>query len=280
MKFKEYLRPASIDEALAGKSLHADSAFLAGGTYILSDPGLSARRARATAEGGREVVAIDISRIVPRTVERRGRELFVGAGATFQDLLDAQAVITSVVDAAKSMANRNIRNRATVGGNIAARKSCASLIPILLVLGSRVEIAARPGEGLVSEPLSVWLDRPKGLIVDVIIPLETGRRSAFRRWGRTACDISILTAAVSYRLEGGAMRELRIAAGGLGPRARLFPEIERLFEGKPLPRRADAEAAIAPLLSPVDDLRGSAAFKRLRGAGLIADALAGAVEEP
>jgi CO/xanthine dehydrogenase FAD-binding subunit len=61
--------------------------------------------------------------------------------------------------------------------------------------------------------------------------------------------------------------------GGLGPRARRFPELEALFEGSPLPPREKMESAVSPLLKPIDDLRASADFKRLRGAQLVADAL-------
>jgi CO/xanthine dehydrogenase FAD-binding subunit len=61
--------------------------------------------------------------------------------------------------------------------------------------------------------------------------------------------------------------------GGLSPHARRFPELENLFEGAPLPDKAAIEAAAAPLFAPVDDVRGSAAFKRLRAAALLADVL-------
>jgi len=270
MRADTYLRPASLEEALAAKASKPEAVFLAGGTYLLSsDRG---------AEGGRDYV--DVSRLLPRALERRGAELVVGAGATFQDLLDSAAAPASLKAAAASMAARNVRNRATVGGNLGAGKSCASLVPILLVLDARVEAAQGPGAGRVSLPLAAWLERPQGLLLDVILPLEAGERRSFQRWGRSACDVSVLTAAASYRLEGdGTARGLAVAAGGLGPRARRFPEIEQLFEGKRLPSAPEMEEAIRPFLSPIDDLRGSAAFKRLRGAALIADAIAKAEAE-
>jgi len=119
------------------------------------------------------------------------------------------------------------------------------------------------------------------LLLRVLVPVEEGRRAAYRRWNRVSCDLSVLGAAVSYELEasprgspfGGAVRRLRIALGGLGPKARRFPALEALFQGRPLPSREEIEAAAAPLLKPIDDLRASAAFKRLRGAQLLADAL-------
>ena len=108
------------------------------------------------------------------------------------------------------------------------------------------------------------------------MPLLEGRRATYRRWNRAACDLSVLGVAVAYGIESGRVDGLRIALGGLGPKARRFPVLEALFEGRPLPAREEIEAAAAPLLKPIDDLRASAAFKRLRGAQLLADALIGA----
>ena len=132
-------------------------------------------------------------------------------------------------------------------------------------------------------PLETWLAeremastkdlRVYDLVIRVFVPVPDGRRAAYRRWNRVSCDLSVLGAAVAYDLEGGTLRNLRIALGGMGPKARRFPAIEALFEGSGLPAREKIEVAVAPLLNPIDDLRASAAFKRLRGAQLVADAL-------
>ncbi|MBL8968620.1 MAG: FAD binding domain-containing protein [Spirochaetaceae bacterium] len=269
MPTRDYLRPASIDEALAARAAKPEAAFIAGGTFLLSSDRPTAPR-----------LYVDVGRLLGAKIERRGAELVLGAGATFQDLVDAPALPAALKAAAATMANRNVRNRATVGGNLGAGKSCSSLIPALLALEARVVCAERPDAAHLSLPLSSWLERPTGLVLEVIVPVEAGRRAAFARWSRSACDLSVLTAAASYRLDGpGSIRGLAVAAGGLGPRARRFPEIERLFEGGALPPRGEIEALVAPLLSPVDDHRGGAAFKRLRGASLVADAILTAEEQ-
>jgi CO/xanthine dehydrogenase FAD-binding subunit len=100
----------------------------------------------------------------------------------------------------------------------------------------------------------------------------------YRRWNRVSCDLSVLGAAVAYELADGKIRGLRLALGGLGPKARRFPELETLFEGKVLPDREEIESTVRPFLHPIDDLRASAAFKRLRGAQLLADALLDAAD--
>ena len=152
-----------------------------------------------------------------------------------------------------------------------ANRSCSSLIPALLVSGARVEIAEGGSKRLM--PLAPWLEAPRGLVLSARIPREKGRLSACGRWARTACDLSVLTAAVSLNFSEGRATSARVAMGGLGPRARRFTELESLFEGRPLPPAAEIEAMSSPLLEPMDDLRGSAEFKRLRAAALLADVL-------
>lgn len=269
----EYLRPSTLREALDAKARLKDASYLAGGTYLLS--GDYARKPEAV---------IDVGAILPRSIERREGDLAIGAGATFQDLADSEALESELGPslggallkaAALSMANRNVRNRATVGGNLGAAKSCSSLIPALLALEARLKVSGSHGEGAEASivPLPSWLEAPKGLVTEVLLPIEADRQGAFLRWARSSCDLSLLTVAVSFRKEGERVAELRVAMGGLSARPRRFPEIESLFELSPLPPKADIEAFSAPHLSPRSDARGSAEFKRLRAAALLADAL-------
>jgi putative selenate reductase FAD-binding subunit len=290
-----YTRPADLAAAIKLKAADPAARYLAGGTYLLAGD----KREKPAS-------LIDIGAILPAGVERRGDLLAIGAGTTFQALADDPAAPGVLRAAALQMANRNVRNRATVGGNLGAGKTCASLVAPLLALDASVGVAVAASataagdaealnEGVV--PLADWLASPEGLVVDVRLALPLGRRAASFRWGRTACDLSVLTAAVAFTpsrtavgfpapgpaegLRAGSadaaalILDVRVVFGGLGPRAKRFPEIEKLLEGRPLPSKAEIEAAVAPLLHPVDDHRGSAAFKRLRAAALLADALHG-----
>jgi len=284
---KRYSRPANLAEAIKLKASDPGSLYLAGGTFLLAGD----KREKPEA-------LIDIGSILPSGVERRGDELVIGAGTSFQALADDSAAPAVLRKAALQMANRNVRNRATVGGNLGAGKTCASLVSPLLALDAKVSVAVAASftaagdvealnEGLI--PLSDWLAAPEGLIVNIHIKLPLGRRAASRRWGRTACDLSVITAAVAFtasRQAAGShtaeasdaealILDVHVVLGGLGPHARRFPEIEKLLECKPLPTKTQIETMVEPLLMSIDDQRGSAAFKRLRAAGLVADALHG-----
>lgn len=277
---RDYYKPKDIDDALAALAAPGAVA-LAGGTFLLAG---SLRGA------GPEIArAVDIFGLLPRGVTKLEGAAsagtpaasgsaadggwIVGAGTTFQELIDAAEAPACLKSAALSMANRNTRNRATVGGNLGANKSCASLVPILLALDASVEYRVRGG-GAALKPLEAWLAAPEGLVLNVIVPAQpAGSRVAALRASRTACDLATATAAVRYALEGGKVVGLRVAMGGFGPHAGLRPDLAALFEGKPLPPEAEIEAAAGPLLAARADQRGSAEYKRARGAALLADAL-------
>jgi CO/xanthine dehydrogenase FAD-binding subunit len=275
-KVKRYARPATVAEALELKRGEPLGSYLAGGTCLLAGDGRD-----------KPEYVIDLGSCLPRRVVRDSPVLCLGAGATFQELAEARGLPACLAEAVLSMVNRNTRNRATLGGNLGADKSCSSLIPLLLALGAEIEAASPSGSGLEHVELEAWLRgraegrRASDLILRVLVPLREGRLAAYRRWNRVSCDLSVLGAAAAFELEGQsgsaprgrAIKDLRLALGGLGPRARRFPAIEALFEGRPLPSREEIEAAVSPLLEPIGDLRASAAFKRLRGAQLVADAL-------
>ena len=262
---KEYYRPSSVEEALELLAVPGAQA-LAGGTFTLA---FDARDKPAR--------IVDISRTVPRSIEATPAALRIGAAATFQELIESDAAPAVLKAAAGSMANRNTRNRATVGGNLGANKSCSSLAPTLLVLGASVEYRER-GKPAATLPLAEWLATPAGLLLTILVPASRGARAASLRASRTACDIATATVACLYRLEDGRMTGVRVAVGGFGPHAALRHDIAAVLEGGPLPPKAMIEKAVVALLSAIGDQRGSAEYKCLRGAALVADALYAAEE--
>lgn len=128
-KVARYAKPSTWQEALALRRADAGARWLAGGTYLLAGDGADKPES-----------VVDLGAALPRGIERSGAFDSIGAGATFQEI--AEASPPCLVEAALSMVNRNTRNRATIGGNLGADKSCSSLIPILLVLGSEIEAAS------------------------------------------------------------------------------------------------------------------------------------------
>ena len=279
---RKYVRPANLAEVLAARRENKDAQYLAGGTFLLAGD----KRSKPES-------LIDIGSALPRNLALLGDgSISLAALASFQEVADWSTTLSppsafpvALRAAILSMANRNTRNRATIGGNLGADKSCSTLIPILVALGTEVETASPDQPQPQLQELEAWLearrnaDKASTLAVRIVVSNQAGRGSSCKRWARTACDISILEAAASLSLRAGRILSLRLALGGFSLHARRFPAVEAAFEGSVLPSREKIESLVAPLLSPIDDVRGSADFKRYRGASLVADAILEAARE-
>jgi len=257
-----YYRPETLEEAQMLLEREKDARLLAGGSYLLSPQFRDI-----------PMSAIAVSGLLPHSIERREESLLIGAGVRFQDLADSALIPEALKHAALGMANRNVRNRATVGGNIGADRSCSSLLPFFFAAEA---VYHRAGLNPISAEL--WREKPSGIITAVELALPEGRAFAYGKYSRSACDLALIGCAVRADLGSGRLDNLRIALGGLSAHVKRFPGLEALLEGKAVPPRAELEAMAASCFSPVDDLRGSAAFKRRRAAVLVAD-LVGSLKE-
>ncbi|HON89659.1 MAG TPA: FAD binding domain-containing protein [Spirochaetia bacterium] len=263
---KNLIQPASLDEAALYTAHNPQVPMLAGGTFLLAHP-----------EPLILETVLDISRIVPKFIDVKESEIIIGSGTTFQELLESNAP-PIFIKALLTMSNRNIRNRATVGGNIGANKSCASLIPIFLLLDAKLKVTS--SKTLV--PLQTWLHNPQGIILEVHCNNPRGLAMNFTFFRRTSCDLSSITAAVAYKISSTrSCTELRIVLGGFSKHAELRPDIASLFEGTPVPSDKQAiRTRIQPLLHAITDQRGSAEYKEYIGAEKLAEALMSAEVQP
>jgi probable selenate reductase FAD-binding subunit len=239
-----YHRPASVDEAVQLKSrLGPDAVFLAGGTEVNN---LHAPRPAALID----LVGLGLEKI---DVTKSGVRL--GAGVTFQQLIEHADIPEFLKTAAHQMDNRNIRNRATIGGHLGSNRSCADLIPALLAAEAQVTLVDR------ELPIEQFLAGAPSLVLSVFVP-ATSRTYGLAHQTRTAADISIITAAAGLTLDGDRLVKPILAIGGVAPHVVRLHSVETALEGKPLPTPEQLETLIAAAVQPIDDLRGSAAYKR------------------
>ncbi len=256
-----YHRPTSVAEALRLKdSLGPGAVFLAGGTEVnnLHAP-------------SRPEALIDLSALGLDKIEVSAQGLRLGACVTFQQLVEHPEVPWHLKAAAGQMANRNIRNRATVGGHLGINRSCADLIPTLLAADAQVTLSDR------ELPLEKFLAGEPGLILSVFVPAAANRAFGLGHQTRTANDLSIVTASASLALEGQNVKRPILALGGVAKHVVRLHELEESLDGKPLPASEQLESRIAEAVHPIDDLRGSAAYKRQLAAVLGERALRAAV---
>jgi putative selenate reductase FAD-binding subunit len=273
---ERYSRPPDLAAALAAAASDPDAVWLAGGTSLLAGD-----------YSDKPASVIDIGSILPRGITVHEGTIAIGADTTFQELAEASAAPALLKEAALGVGSRNVRNRATVGGNIAADRSSSALIPALLVLDAKLEIAVggatRPASQ--TQELASWLSAPSGLILSISFRDPASRRSGYGRWSRTSNDTAILVAALSFTIEKSSMKNLRIAMGGIATKSRRMSELEKRFENMPIPAEDDSgedfrsivEKAALPFLVPAEGGAVSASFRKLRGATLLAEVMAKAV---
>jgi len=267
--FQEFYRPATISEAVALRKRYPSSVYLAGGTEINSS-GWCMRRSGAV-EVDR---AVGIAHLPIGGIDRTDSGIAIGANVIIQELIDNPDSPPLLAEAACQCANRNIRNMATIGGNIGANKSCSNLIPSLLALDARINLATAACE--TSIPLMEYIAKPDpaALILSVAVARERiNGLWATCRHSRTVNDISIISVAVTLFGSVSRVESPVVAVGGVAASVIRLSELEKQIDGASLPSRDEIEAMVKPLVHPIDDLRGSQSYKRQVAGVLVARAL-------
>ena len=257
-----YLRPTRLHEAL--QALARPHVVLAGGTDFYP-----ARVGQVIDEDVLDITAIAGLGGVSETDE--GWRL--GATTSWSELLDTPlpALFDGLKLAASEVGGRQIQNAGTLAGNLCNASPAADGVPPLLALDAEVELAGRTGTRRL--PLASFiignrltaLDRHE-LMVAIHVPRpEHAALSSFLKLGaRRYLVISIAMAAATLEVDAGRIAAARVAVGACSAVAQRLPLLEAALQGAPLDRRlvnAVDGAHLAPL-SPIDDVRGSAAYRR------------------
>lgn len=267
-----YLEPASVDEAVALLAEHGDEArVMAGGTALmvlmgqgLVEPGivlgLRPRDGLAGLAG------------IERTMDGGLR---VGALTTIRELersAVAASVVPELVVAAHRIASVRIRNQATVGGHLVHADPAQDLPPLLLALDATIDVVGPSGGHslpigeLALDELETSLATDE-LVTGLRIPPPRPAARVVTRAYRPFTAEDYPTVAVAVRIElapDGLVEAARIALGAVAATAVRAPAAEAAMIGRSLTPATieDAVGAIDPVLDPVGDRRGSAAYKR------------------
>jgi putative selenate reductase FAD-binding subunit len=221
---EQFYKPKTIQEALGLKKKLKESAiFLAGGTLVNSKDFPLQQEHLICLE------ALKLNQVSAKKAEVR-----IGALCTLQQLLENQSIPPCLKAALAQVVSRNIRNAATLGGHVAAGKSCSDVLPMLIALEAELEIC-KPSAKKIS--LEDYLaDQPEGLLTEIIIPkTHLSRRFALSNLRASANSTSTLSAAVSLTLADGLIHDPIIALGGLGRKLTRLMLVENKLDGKPLP---------------------------------------------
>jgi CO/xanthine dehydrogenase FAD-binding subunit len=258
----EYLRPDGLSEALA--ALRRPHVVLAGGTDFYP-----ARVGRAIDEDVLDITAIASLRGI--SADARGWRL--GATTTWSELLDTELppLFDGLKQAAREVGGRQIQNAGTLAGNLCNASPAADGVPPLLALDAEIELAGPSGARRM--PLASFITgnrrtalKPGELMVAIHVRKPAHQaRSAFLKLGaRRYLVISIVMAAAALEIDGGRIAAARVAVGACSAVAQRLPRLEAALLGAPVDQRLGnfvEETQLAPL-TPIDDVRGSAAYRR------------------
>lgn len=243
----DVLSPRSLAEALRLRAEVPGAVPIEGGTDLMVDLNFDRRRPDAM---------LNLNEVPElRGWSRDNGSVRLGAGLTYTEATGSQlaALLPALAEASRTVGSPQIRNRGTIGGNLGTASPAGDALPPLLIEGAEIELASVRGTRRV--PLTEFLVGPKRnaladdeLIVAVHIS-PSGAAQTFMKVGpRNAMVIAVCSLALSVDRERG---EARAAIGSAAPVATLVTgELEGFAE------------RVVAAASPIDDVRGTAAYRR------------------
>jgi CO/xanthine dehydrogenase FAD-binding subunit len=244
----DVLTPRTLDEALRLKAERPDAVPIQGGTDVMVDVNF---------DRARPVALLNLNEVAElRGWSRQNGTVWLGSGLTYSEAMEPELAeaLPALAEAARTVGGPQIRNRGTIGGNLGTSSPAGDALPPLLVCGAEVKVASVRGERVVA--LVEFVVGPKRNVLaadELILGVSadgTASRQTFMKVGpRNAMVIAVVSLAV--RVDGN---DLRAAFGSAGP----VPTLVRAGVGEAgsFPQRV-AEAA-----SPIDDVRGTALYRR------------------
>lgn len=274
-----YLRPTQLAETLALLNQYSDQArIIAGGTDVLVE---LSRAVRPTE------TLIDITALTDlKYVRQQGDDVVLGALATHNDVLASALCVERALPLAQACSEvgaPQIRTRATVAGNLVTASPANDTITPLMALGASVVLSSQQGERTV--PLERFYKgvrrtelRPDELVREIRIPaMRPGQRGLFRKLGlRRAQAISVINAALILTFADEVVTDARITLGSVAPTIIHARDAEEYLRGQRLDSATCAEAArlVVGNVTPIGDVRGSAAYRLATVESLVRDGLA------
>ena len=256
---KNYLTPKTLKEAVELKEQYGINAkYLGGGTELnlevnklnyetfIDLKNLKLNKIKVTSEGNVEI----------------------GSMVTFQSLVTNEEVPVQLKQAANYMESRNIRNIATIGGNIGGGKTVGDLLPTLFVLNAKLKLGN--SNSLIT--VEKYVEESNSELIEKIIieKKELEKKYNSKVYMRSSNDLSILGTAISYIEKDKKITDIKIAIGGVSKKVIRLKNVEKELENMLLTKEMIVEL-IAKNITPISDIRGSKEFKTHLVGELVAD---------
>jgi CO/xanthine dehydrogenase FAD-binding subunit len=264
----EFLQPRSLAEAIAAKAEFPGALPIAGGTDVMVEINFDTRRPEAL---------LDLNRVPELTSwQLRDGLVHLGAGVTYSRLItELGSLLPGLAMASRTVGSPQIRNRGTVGGNLGAASPAGDCHPVLLAAGAAVEATSVRGSRMI--PAAEFFTGPKRnalaadeLITSVLMPAAAGPQQFAKIGTRNAMVIAVCAFALELRPPA-----VGTGIGSAGPTPLRAPAAEEFLAGalaesglwESAARLPDQVARrfgelVAAAARPIDDVRGTAAYRR------------------
>ena len=276
-----YFRPDTLDNALAIRAARPVE-IVAGGTDVYPNRATWAGWGRLRHPDVLDITAIpDLDRI-----EERPDHWRIGCLVTWTALARAELppLFGGLKAAATAIGGAQIQNRGTLVGNLCTASPAGDGIPNLVALDAQVEIARPGGMRLVDieaffTGYRATVCAPDEIVVAVRVPKRDARGRFEKLGARRYLVISIVMVAAAIEVQAGRIAHARLCVGACSPVARRLRVLEARLVGEPLAAAADlVRPEDFSALTPLDDVRASAAYRLAAAQALVRDCLAGLVE--
>jgi CO/xanthine dehydrogenase FAD-binding subunit len=245
----DVLSPRTLEEALRLKAERPDALPIEGGTDVMVELNFDRRRPGALLNLN------EVSEL--KGWRRENGTLRLGASLTYTEAMrDLGGVLPALAEASRTVGSPQIRNRGTIGGNLGTASPAGDALPPLLVESAEIELAS--GRGTRRLPLTEFLVGAKrnaladDELITAVLVRPSGAAQTFMKVGpRNAMVIAVCSLALCVDRERD---ELRASFGSAGPVAGLV--VAPLGDAESFPDR------VADAASPIDDVRGTAAYRR------------------
>jgi CO/xanthine dehydrogenase FAD-binding subunit len=260
----DYHRPQTLYEAFELKKSDPNSLYISGGTDLLV-------RIKKKESNPHSLISL---RSIPDLHGVKKKDfLQIGAMNTISEILKNRELgkqYPILLEAANSLGSVQIRNVATIGGNLCNGSPAADMAPPLLVLGAKVRLIIGkksrdvPVEDFFLGPGKTFLDSEE-ILTDVLLDApEPDTKTAFLKIGRVKMDLALASAAVLLRTDGDIILKARLAAGSVAPRPLRLHRVESLLEGARISPKLllEAQKTASETVSPISDIRATKTYRQ------------------
>jgi carbon-monoxide dehydrogenase medium subunit len=266
-----YHKPATLQEACNLLENEKNAAAIAGGTDILVEikKGLRHNDNIVSLSGIKEL----------KILEESGSQLVIGAAVTHNEIKNSKLIkekFPALREAASLIGTDQVRNTATVGGNLCTGASCCDMAPVLIASNASAEIVSTNGKRVVAlKDFFVFHKETsigKGeIMTKIIVPLsEPGTGVCFKKFGlRDASSISVASASVMIKTDGNVFTDSCIVVGAVAPTPRISIKASKILIGSNIKEFEQDESVLSKVgveavndSLPIDDIRGTAEFRR------------------